>query len=58
MTTVMTVRDLRAHYLTGGAPVRAVDGVSFDLEDGEILGVAGESGCGKSSLAMVLALVA
>ncbi|MBO0703371.1 MAG: ABC transporter ATP-binding protein, partial [Candidatus Dormibacteraeota bacterium] len=41
-----------------GAPVRAVDGVSFDLEDGEILGVAGESGCGKSSLAMVLALVA
>lgn len=58
MSTVMTVRGLRAQYLTGGDPVRAVDDVSFDLDEGEVLGIAGESGCGKSSLAMVLALVA
>lgn len=58
MTAVLSVRDLRAQYATGGTPVQAVDGVSFDLEEGEVLGVAGESGCGKSTLASVLALVA
>jgi peptide/nickel transport system ATP-binding protein len=51
MSTVLEVDDLRIHYLTRfGAKVQAVDGVSFRLQEGEILGIAGESGCGKTTL--------
>jgi oligopeptide/dipeptide ABC transporter ATP-binding protein len=47
---VLSVRDLEANFETRGGTVRAVDGVSFDVGHGETLGLAGESGCGKSSL--------
>ncbi|GAB3748892.1 ABC transporter ATP-binding protein [Microlunatus parietis] len=47
---VLTVRDLSIDYLVA-EPVRAVQSVSFDLFRGEILGLAGESGCGKTTLA-------
>ena len=48
---VFEVEDLRAHYLTRfGQKIQAVDGVSFSLKAGEILGIAGESGCGKTTL--------
>jgi peptide/nickel transport system ATP-binding protein len=48
---IFEVQDLRAHYLTRfGVKVQAVDGVSFTLKEGEILGIAGESGCGKTTL--------
>ncbi|HEX6791829.1 MAG TPA: ABC transporter ATP-binding protein, partial [Candidatus Krumholzibacteria bacterium] len=51
---VMSVRDLCVDYITEQGPVRAADRVSFDLRRGEILGVAGESGSGKSTMAQAL----
>ncbi|MEU7474760.1 dipeptide/oligopeptide/nickel ABC transporter permease/ATP-binding protein [Lentzea sp. NPDC042327] len=47
---VLTVRDLSVVY-QGAEPVLAVDDVSFTLRRGEVLGIAGESGCGKTTLA-------
>jgi len=48
----LSVRDLRTHFATRDGIVRAVDGVSFDVEAGETLGIVGESGCGKSVTAL------
>jgi peptide/nickel transport system ATP-binding protein len=48
------VRDLRVEYLTPAGPVCAVDGVSFSIGRGEVLGLAGESGSGKSTVAQAL----
>jgi oligopeptide/dipeptide ABC transporter ATP-binding protein len=56
MSPLLEVRDLVKYYHAGGLfgraapPVRAVDGVSFDVERGETLALVGESGCGKSSV--------
>ena len=44
---VLKVEDLRTEFHTLGGVVRAVNGVSFHLNRGEVLGVVGESGCGK-----------
>jgi len=53
VSPLLEVRDLRKHFRQRGgrAVVRAVDGVSFDLERGRSLGLVGESGCGKSTTA-------
>ena len=45
---LLSVEDLRTHFATSAGVVRAVDGVSFVVERGEVLGLVGESGCGKS----------
>jgi peptide/nickel transport system ATP-binding protein len=51
---VLKVEGLQMYYKTKEGEVRAVDGVNFDLEKKEVLGIVGESGCGKSSLAISL----
>ncbi len=60
---VLSVRDLKVHFAikennawpwTPTRPLKAVNGISFDLYPGETLGVVGESGCGKSTLARAL----
>jgi peptide/nickel transport system ATP-binding protein len=51
---VVEVRNLRLHYFTSKGPVRAIDGISFDLQRGETLGIVGESGCGKTTLGVAL----
>ena len=45
---LLDVRSLRTNFLTGGGIVNAVRGINFHVDKGEFLGVAGESGCGKS----------
>jgi ABC-type oligopeptide transport system ATPase subunit len=54
---ILSVRDLKTYYpIYGGlfkrriADVKAVDGVTFNMYEGETLGIVGESGCGKTSI--------
>jgi peptide/nickel transport system ATP-binding protein len=54
MQPVLEVDDLQVHYPTPRGPLRAVDGVSFSLQRGERLGLIGESGSGKSTIALAL----
>jgi len=59
MAHLLEVKDLQTHFPTRAGLVRAVDGVSFHLDRGELLGLVGESGCGKSITALsVMRLIA
>ena len=50
MNSLLDVRGLKTYYLTNNRVIKAVDGVDFSLGEGETLGLAGESGCGKSTV--------
>ena len=52
--TVLDVRDLKTYYTTARGPVKAVDGISFQVKKGEAIGLAGESGCGKTTTALTV----
>ncbi|MPZ38450.1 MAG: ATP-binding cassette domain-containing protein [Rhizobiales bacterium] len=52
MGVLLSVRNLQTSFFTSDGEVRAVDGVSFDIEDGATIGLVGESGCGKSVTAL------
>lgn len=55
---LLSVRNLKTHYFTPDGIVKAVDGVDFDIDRGKILGIVGESGCGKSqSVLSVMGLI-
>ena len=51
---VLVVKDLNMHYETLSGDVSAVKNVSFTVKEGESFGLVGESGCGKTSVAMSL----
>lgn len=62
MNEVLTVRNLKKHYKSVKGPlwnrqrhtVKAVDGISFSLEENQVMGIVGESGCGKTTTGMML----
>ena len=50
--TLLELKGLKTHFLTRKGEVKAVDGVSFNVAQGEVFGLAGESGCGKTTTAL------
>ena len=54
---LLEVKNLKTHFFTPEAIVKAVDGISYSVEEGEVVGIVGESGCGKSVGAMSSMLI-
>ena len=51
---LLSVRNLKVHFKVQKGWVRAVDGVSLEVDEGETVGLVGESGCGKTTLAYAI----
>jgi oligopeptide transport system ATP-binding protein len=54
MASLLQVRDLKTHFFTDDGVVKAVDGINYDVQPGEIVGLVGESGCGKTVSALAI----
>ena len=54
MSIILKVENLKMYYHTSKGNIKAINDISFDIEEGETLGIVGESGCGKTSLATSL----
>ena len=52
MTAILEVDNLHTHFRTRDGVVRAIEGLSLTVQAGEVLGIVGESGCGKSVTAL------
>ncbi|MBL8691851.1 MAG: ABC transporter ATP-binding protein [Rhodospirillaceae bacterium] len=52
--SVLSVQDLKVHYRTDRGVAQAVRGASFEVPEGQVVGVVGESGCGKTTLARAI----
>jgi oligopeptide/dipeptide ABC transporter ATP-binding protein len=52
MGPLLSIKNLKTHFYSAGKTVRALDGVSFDIEEGGAFGLVGETGCGKSVTAL------
>lgn len=50
--SLLNVENLRTYYFTKRGPIKAVDGVDFQVKEGQAMGLAGESGCGKTTVAL------
>jgi peptide/nickel transport system ATP-binding protein len=54
MAELLAVRDLRVDFLTDRGPAQVLDGINLDVAPGEVVGLVGESGCGKTTLARAI----
>jgi peptide/nickel transport system ATP-binding protein/oligopeptide transport system ATP-binding protein len=52
MGTLLNIKNLKTQFFSSGRTIRALDGVSFSIEEGEVFGLVGETGCGKSVTAL------
>ena len=55
MGTLLEVKNLKTYFFTDDGVVKAVDGINYDLQEGETIGLVGESGCGRTFPRFVLA---
>lgn len=51
---ILEIKDLHVHYTSGKKTVKALNGISFSLEEGESLGIVGETGAGKTTMALAI----
>ncbi|MEM2084166.1 MAG: ATP-binding cassette domain-containing protein, partial [Nitrososphaerota archaeon] len=57
-STLLSINNLKTYYYSFDGIIKAVDGISFDIQRKDIFGLVGESGCGKSTVALsILKLV-